>query len=223
MKSFTISLGQNESGVTTSDALVFDVPQKVTGYYHDDYHPSDKVLMEMVGTVEYIVTKFKNSFKNIPDGILNEASQHLAAVLLKDLPMILNLEGKQNLGVCVVPRAKIESFYTYRQLGFKKTMINVLKMLDNFSDCTDYIVRHTNTCTTHLDRSGHGGDGKRPYPGITKDTCTISTEAKGKDLLLIDDLYTPTVGIDEDAIRALLDVGARSVVFYSVGYTLRRS
>jgi hypoxanthine-guanine phosphoribosyltransferase len=30
-----------------------------------------------------------------------------------------------------------------------------------------------------------------PYPGITKATCTISNEVKGKDILLIDDLYTP--------------------------------
>jgi hypothetical protein len=223
MKSFTISLDQNERGLTASDVSVLGVPQKVTGYYHEDYHPGDKALMETVGTVEYIVTKLKNSFQITPDSILNEASQHLAKVLRKDLPMILNLEDKPSLGVCVVPRAKMESNYMYRQLGFKKTIIKVLKMLDNFSDCTDYIVRHTNTCTTHLDRSGHGGDGKRPYPGITKDTCTISTEAKGKDLLLIDDLYTPTVGIDEDAIRALLDMEARSVVFYAIGYTLRRA
>ena len=63
MKSFTISLDQNERGLTASDVSVLGVPQKVTGYYHEDYHPGDKALMETVGTVEYIVTKLKNSFQ----------------------------------------------------------------------------------------------------------------------------------------------------------------
>ena len=65
-----------------------------------------------------------------------------------------------------------------------------------------------------------GGD--MPYPGITKKTCDISEEVKGRDILLIDDLYTRTVNIDEDAIQALLDNGAESVVFYSIGYTMRQ-
>ena len=60
-----------------------------------------------------------------------------------------------------------------------------------------------------------------PYPGITKTTCTISDEIKGKDILLIDDVYTKDVGIDEDAIQALFDHGAKSVIFYSVGKTLK--
>jgi len=34
---------------------------------------------------------------------------------------------------------------------------------------------------------------------------------------LVDDLYTKGVNIDEDAIQALLDKGAKNVVFYSVG------
>jgi predicted amidophosphoribosyltransferase len=61
-----------------------------------------------------------------------------------------------------------------------------------------------------------------PYPGITKDTCTISDQVKGKNILLIDDLYTKTVNIDEDAIQALLDKEAKSVTFYSVGKTVSR-
>jgi hypothetical protein len=84
-------------------------------------------------------------------------------------------------------------------------------------------MRHTNTRTTHLDRNGEGGDGNLPYPGITKDTCTISGQAKYKDILLIDDLYTKSVNIDEDAIQALLDKGANSVTFYSIGKTVSRN
>lgn len=109
------------------------------------------------------------------------------------------------------------------QLVFKQAVTIVAKKLNSFSDGTGYIIRHTDTRTTHLDRSGYGGDGDLPYPGITKKTCTISDDVKGKDILLIDDLYTETVNIDEDAIQALLDNGANSVVFYSLGKTAPRN
>lgn len=61
-----------------------------------------------------------------------------------------------------------------------------------------------------------------PYPGITKETCIISNDVKGKEILLIDDLYTETINIDEDAIQALIDFGANSVVFYALGKTVAR-
>ena len=60
-----------------------------------------------------------------------------------------------------------------------------------------------------------------PYVGITKSTCDISNEVRGKDILLIDDIYTSGVYIDEDAIQALLDHGARDVYFYAVGKTYK--
>ena len=69
---------------------------------------------------------------------------------------------------------------------------------------------------------GHGGSGELPYIGITKETCSISDDVIGQDILLVDDLYTKTVNIDEDCIQALLDKGARSVTFYSIGKTLSR-
>lgn len=96
------------------------------------------------------------------------------------------------------------------------------KTLDGLSNGTDFITRHTNTRTTHLDRSGYGGEGPMPYPGIAADTCHISPDVVGKDILLIDDIYTRTVNIDEDMIQALLDAGARSVRFYAVAKTLKR-
>jgi hypothetical protein len=43
-----------------------------------------------------------------------------------------------------------------------------------------------------------------PYIGITNATCNISDDVIGKDILLIDDIYTKTVNIDEDAIQSLL-------------------
>jgi hypothetical protein len=68
---------------------------------------------------------------------------------------------------------------------------------------------------------GYGGDGDMPYVGITKATCKISGDVRGKDILLIDDIYTKGVNIVEDAIQALLDNGPKSVIFYAVAKTYK--
>lgn len=62
-----------------------------------------------------------------------------------------------------------------------------------------------------------------PYIGITKDTCTISDEVRDKHILLIDDIYTKDVNVDEDAIQCLLDHGAKDVTFFSIARTDHRS
>ena len=41
---------------------------------------------------------------------------------------------------------------------------------------------------------------------------------KKRNILLIDDLYTYSINIDEDMIQALYDNGANKVIFYSIGY-----
>lgn len=121
--------------------------------------------------------------------------------------------------VCVVPRAKRQDFYQENQLLFKLSIKKAIASLNNFDDGTDFILRHTNTRTTHLDKSGYGGDGHLPYPNITTETCYISNNVNGKDILLIDDLYTESINIDEDCLQALFNHGARSVYFYSLGRT----
>ena len=63
-------------------------------------------------------------------------------------------------------------------------------------------------------------DGMEPYPGITNDTCIIETDLiKGKNIILVDDIYTKNVNIDEDCIQALYDAGAKKVVFYAIAKT----
>ena len=42
-------------------------------------------------------------------------------------------------------------------------------------------------------------------------------------ILLIDDIYTKTVNVDEDCIQALYDAGAARVIFYAVAYTNRNA
>ena len=176
----------------------------------------------MSGTIENLICTFKNDVTTYSRQTLNNAINKLTQILKVDLPEILRLSGKQNLRVCVIPRSKRENSYRCNQLYLRATIQLVTQQLNGFIDGTHDIIRHTDTATTHLARSGHGGSGELPYVGITKDTCNISDHVIGQDILLIDDLYTKTVNIDEDCIQALLDKGAKSVIFYSIGKTLSR-
>ncbi len=167
------------------------------------------------GNPDYINT-LKNTYNDCPKSILDNAVQELRRVLLEDLPQLSRIPP---LTVCVVPRAKTN--YHPNQLLFKSTVRSVVNQLNSFIDGIDYIVRHTITRTTHLraHTPNFNNDGAEPYPGITAETCKISNHVRDKDILLIDDVYTRNINIDEDAIQALLDKRARSVTFYAVGCT----
>ncbi len=203
MKKFTIN--SNES-----------LKQDTHAFYHTDYVGYKKP------DNPYYINKFKNIYNNEYESSLNDAVQKLRNVLLEDLPKIRQTLQSKSLIVCVVPRAKKN--YEPNQVLFKTTVCEVVNQLPGFYDGTDYIIRHTNTRTTHLRPNipNYDNDGAKPYPGITADTCNISNKVKGKNILLIDDVYTKTVNIDEDAIQSLLNRGAQSVVFYAVGRTPRR-
>lgn len=191
--------------------------QNIQGFYHEKYHGGGN--WNINGTIENIITTFKNDIPPDKDKeTLRTAVHSLKKILKKDLAKIQRNSKNNNFTVCVIPRAKAN--YRKKQLLFRATIKSVIKKIDDFENGIKYIKRHTNTVTTHRDKAGYGGDGKRPYPGITKATCNISSNVKGKDILLIDDLYTKTINIDEDAIQSLLDNGAKSVIFYSVGKTV---
>lgn len=194
--------------------------QDTNSFYHADYNSGGS--WQIPNSIENLIWTFKNDVDPFPERLPN-VQQQLSAILRQDLPQIIRQIGKNNLTVCVVPRSKAEDYYRADQLLFRREISNVADELPNFQNGTNYIVRHTNTRTTHLDKNGEGGDGNLPYPGITKNTCTISEQINGKDILLIDDLYTKSVNIDEDAIQALLDNGAKSVTFYSIGKTVSRN
>jgi hypothetical protein len=169
------------------------------------------------------INHLKNQFGSNSVDVLQRSANEFLEILKEDLPQIKNLCGKTNLTVCVIPRAKAENFYSQNQKLFKQIISIAADKLLGFSNGTTHIVRHTNTRTTHMDRSGYGGDGDLPYRGITAATCRISNDVRGKDILLIDDIYTQTINIDEDCIQALLDKGANSVTFYAVGRTVFRN
>jgi phosphoribosylpyrophosphate synthetase len=188
--------------------------KKIQAYYHQDY-----TTYGTEGNPDFI-NYLKNQFDNSNIETLKTGVRELKEVLNEDLPIIKNSHGGSNLTVCVIPRAKKESFYSENQKLFKKVISSVVDKL-GFVNGTNYIIRHTNTKTTHMNRSGHGGDGEMPYVGITKETCNISTNVQGKDILLIDDIYTSGINIDEDAIQCLLDNGAKNVIFYAIGKTYK--
>ncbi len=192
--------------------------QTVKGFYHEDYRGGGSYKIS--GTIENLICTFKNDITPYTNDVLKDAMQRLTTILKEDLSEILKVVDCSNITVCVVPRAKNENFYQENQKLFRQTVRSVVSQLPGFEDGTQYIERHTNTITTHRDKWGFGGDGKKPYPGITKETCSLSDEIIGKDILLIDDIYTRSINIDEDAIQALLDKGANSVIFYAIGKTV---
>lgn len=195
--------------------------QDIYAYYHTNFYGYDKP-----NNPNYLNT-LKNTYNDFYISYLNKlksAVQELKSVLLEDLPQILEKLQVANLTVCVVPRAKAEDYYQPNQLMFKSTVKSIVNEFNGFIDGTDYIIRHTDTKTTHLKKpKGLKNDGKMPYPGITTKTCNISDDVNGKDILLIDDIYTKSINIDEDVIQALLNKGAKSVTFYAIGRTVNNN
>lgn len=191
---------------------------RIEAFYHCDY-----LRFGSDGNPDFI-NHLKNQFNSYGAGFLQAAATELTNVLKEDLTEIKRRYADRNLTVCVIPRAKAEGTYTHNQKLFRAVVAATVKNLNiqGLHDGSTFIVRQQDTITTHMHKSGNGGMGRLPYPGITKETCTISDNVRGRDILLIDDIYTKTINIDEDAIQALLDKGARSVVFYSVSKTVCR-
>ena len=173
------------------------------------------------------LNELKNTFDKTPPAQLNEAATSVYKKFVEDIPQIIR---ENNFNECVlvgVPRSKAHSSYSTNQLLFnetiKKSYCDISKEVSfcKIWDGSNAIIRLKNTKTTHIRKevNGFNNDGDKPYPGITKNTCKISEELKGKNIILIDDIYTRGVNIDEDCIQALLNVGAEKVVFYSIGFT----
>jgi len=182
-------------------------------FYHIPY-----TRMGNPGNPNYL-NDLKNTFNNFSQERLLSASQELRNVLNEDLPQIYQELGFDLITVCVVPRAKAEDEYQANQQLFRETVQFVIGQTRGFVDGTGFIRRHTNTRTTHLRNPvrNYINDGPLPYPGITERTCEISPNVEGRNILLIDDIYTPSVNIDEDAINALINMGAHTATFYAVG------
>lgn len=210
--------GLKEFIIESNDFLEKDIHS----FYHKNYISRGNWQVE--GKIEHLIWSIKNDegCKESHKRYLSTAYKRLKFILRKELPKIKEKIGVENLSVCVVPRAKKESEYKEDQLLFRKAVSDVVEELKedlSLTNGTKYLVRHTSTKTTHLRNSEDLSPYPAPYPGITQETCYISDNVKGKDILLIDDVYTKTANIDEDAIQALLNKGVNSVYFYAIAKT----
>lgn len=192
----------------------------VKGYYHQYYTGyKQKDNPDFINTL-------KNTFNSEQILNLKKAQQKVINILMVDIPYIMRENNLYNCICISVPRSKSLKTYKSTQLFFKNAVGIVANSLDRVVDGTNYIQRIRNTYTTHLDKATRNGkilnDGDKPYEGITIDTCNINTaKIKGNNIILIDDIYTKNINVDEDCIQALFDNGAKNIVFYSIGYTRR--
>lgn len=189
--------------------------RNVKGYYHQLYtgfknpHNPD------------FVNVLKNSFDYEDLKTLTNARNTVVQILVDDIAVIAEKNGwSEYLCVCV-PRAKTMGKYSDRQLMFREAVKIATTKINGAIDGTDCITRIKNTRTTHIrNRIDNDPD---PYRGITNDTCRIDKNTTtGANIILIDDVYTKRIGIDEDCIQALFDSGAKNIIFYAIGYTQRR-
>ena len=199
-----------ENGFLTKNIVAY-YNRPYTGYGHQD-NPN-------------FLNTLKNTFNKESLSQLNSARQEVENILLVDLPKIINQHNFQNCVCVCIPRAKALNTYTDNQLFLRDAIRNASNKINGIVDGTDVIIRHTNTFTTHLEKATADGriqnnDGDKPYPGITKATSYIKKDKIiGRRIILIDDIYTKGVNIDEDCIQALLDNGAQEVIFYAIGRT----
>ena len=194
------------------------------------YYVLDYLRYGVPGNPDFILT-LKNTFndKSITD--LLAAKETARDILCRWVPDVMEEAGLSSCMMACVPRAKALETYTPTQLYLLDAVSEAAGMLANVTDGIEAIVRHTNTKTTHLRNSTvtrvtangtrEANMGAEPYPGITKDTCWLDTEAVfGENILLVDDIYTAGVNIDEDCIQALYDAGAERVVLFALSRTV---
>ena len=186
----------------------------IEGFFHTEYlgyyNPGNPSFLN----------DLKNTFDSYPEYKLSRAAGDVENILSSELPCVLSELDLSAASVCVMPRAKAKDNYSDDQLRFLRAVSDVVDSMGGLENGTDWITRHTDTRTTHL--GYHDSKGRKPYIGITTDTCHISSKVRDKDIILVDDIYTKTVNVNEDAIQALLDAGAKSVALYVVAKTKKK-
>lgn len=203
----------NEFTIYKNNYLKHDI----NGYFHQYY-----TGFQNPGNPDFL-NVLKNTFNSTPYQMLIDARNKVIEIITRDIANIMRVSNERNYLCMCVPRAKVLNEYSRLQLMFIEAVSLAAQKTKGLIDGTEYIVRHKNTRTTHLRNVPiEQNDGSMPYPGITQDTCSINgNKITGKNIILIDDIYTRNVNIDEDCIQALFDNGAKNIIFYAIGYTRR--
>lgn len=161
--------------------------------------------------------------------LLPQATAILDRWLRATFSEILQFAKNVPILVCLVPRAKREEHYYPEQLQFKQVLRRVVceeQFAGKLEDGVDCIQRELNTHPSHHRSSSwqpvfQPGTPTEFHPRSIANTCSISPAVKDRAIILVDDIYTAGVGIDEEAIQALYDHGARKVILYTIGKTCR--
>ncbi|WP_407532432.1 hypothetical protein [Elizabethkingia miricola] len=186
---------------------------EIEAYYFGNHENWKNTEVGFLNTLKNDEGTFTNARREF-GFTLDEAKNKVKEIITKDLLEIKKLYDLK-LTVCIVPRSKPLAKYNHNQLKFSEAIKEFVNEHTEFYDGTNYIQRIVETPVTHLTR-----DYSSVTVGVTKETCSISGEVNGKDIILIDDIYTESVNIIEDAIQALFDNGAKSVILYTVGKTI---
>ncbi len=186
--------------------------QDIQGYYHDDY-----IGYQKQGNPDYI-NHLKNMTKQHDEIELVKDFIAVADRFSRDLKIILENKDLTNAIICTIPRSKKDSCYSQSQLMFRKAISSIADS-ENVENGTTAIKRIKDTKTTHNWRL-ENNTGDDPYVGITKDTCEIcQNKINGRNVVLVDDIYTEGVYVAEDCIQTLLNLGAKSVTLYVLAKT----
>ena len=203
-----------------------------TAYFNYDYIAKEKD--DDSESISAVIRLLKNTFNEETVDKLNEAKKRIKDIMVENIPTIIEENKLTSCVIIVIPRAKKKAEYFRNQLFFIDAVSEAARDI-NCIDGTNCIKRIENTKTTHLGRNvgretvngtipqgEDSNDGDFPYPGILRNTCNIDESfIKNRDIVLVDDIYTKGINIDEDAIQTLYEYGAKKVVFYSIAKTKR--
>lgn len=191
-------------------------------YPNDGYYSIDFYGYRQTGVLTFL-HRLKNRYGNEAESMLNKCKDEAKDYIVEFLSTILKKDSNDDkIIVCRIPRSKAD--FKENRLYFQKAVREAITIanqhLNNrLVDGIDYIKRIESVATTHL--ASVIVQDKMPYPNITKDTCEISDKIANETIILIDDIYTIGVNVVEDCIQALYDKGAKRVIFYAVGRTVK--
>ena len=181
------------------------------GYYHERY-----LGFKKPGNPDYLNYLKNLNNKDRNDPILQASMVQVTQIVLKDIPYVIKQAKLDNPTVVCAPRAKAS--LTHNQMLFREAVNDAVKLLEShyvlhFND-TFVIKRVKDTAIPHMYKPNSPTNLPLPYPGISQDTCVLEHRLDGKDVILVDDIYSATTGYIEDIAQWLKDSGAKSVCIY---------